>query len=41
MTGRRKVDNLLALALLALLTPGEAMHPYQMATVLQIGRAHV
>lgn len=35
MTGRRKVDNLLALALLALLTPGEAMHPYQMATVLR------
>jgi DNA-binding PadR family transcriptional regulator len=36
MAKRRKVDNLLALAILALLVPpGQPMHPYQMATVLR------
>lgn len=35
MVKRRKVANLLALALLALLTPGHPMHPYQMANVLR------
>lgn len=32
---RRKVGNLLALALLALLAPGRPMHPYEMASVLR------
>lgn len=35
MAKRRKVGNILALALLALLTPGAPMHPYQMASVLR------
>jgi DNA-binding PadR family transcriptional regulator len=35
MAKRRKVGNLLALALLALLTPGRPMHPYEMATELR------
>lgn len=32
---RRKVGNLLALALLALLVPGRPMHPYEMAVLLR------
>jgi DNA-binding PadR family transcriptional regulator len=32
---RRKVGNLTALAILAVLMPGRPMHPYQMATVLR------
>jgi DNA-binding PadR family transcriptional regulator len=32
---RRKVNNLLALALLGLLAPGRPMHPYEMATLLR------
>jgi DNA-binding PadR family transcriptional regulator len=32
---RRKVGNVLALALLAVLAPGRPMHPYEMATVLR------
>jgi DNA-binding PadR family transcriptional regulator len=32
---RRKVGNLLGLALLALLVPGRPMHPYEMATFLR------
>ncbi|MFI5839248.1 PadR family transcriptional regulator [Catenuloplanes sp. NPDC051500] len=32
---RRKVGNLLALAVLAMLSPGVPMHPYQLATVLK------
>jgi DNA-binding PadR family transcriptional regulator len=32
---RRKVGNLLALALLALLAPGQPMHPYEMAGLLR------
>jgi DNA-binding PadR family transcriptional regulator len=32
---RRKVGNMLALALLALLAAGQPMHPYEMATVLR------
>jgi DNA-binding PadR family transcriptional regulator len=35
MAKRRKVGNLLALALLAQLAPGLPMHPYQMANVLR------
>jgi DNA-binding PadR family transcriptional regulator len=35
MAKRRKVGNLLALGLLALLVPGGPMHPYEMATVLR------
>jgi DNA-binding PadR family transcriptional regulator len=35
MAKRRKVSNLLALALLALLAPGRPMHPYEMANVLR------
>ncbi|WP_213450847.1 PadR family transcriptional regulator [Rhizomonospora bruguierae] len=35
MARRRKVGNLLALPLLALLAPGRPMHPYEMATVLR------
>jgi DNA-binding PadR family transcriptional regulator len=35
MAKRRKVGNLLALALLALLVPGRPMHPYEMATLLR------
>jgi DNA-binding PadR family transcriptional regulator len=35
MAKRRKVGNLLALALLALLMPGVPMHPYEMASVLR------
>jgi len=35
MANRRKVGNLLALGLLALLVPGRPMHPYEMATVLR------
>ena len=38
---RRKVGNLLALALLALLAPGAPMHPYQMVSVLRrTGKEH-
>jgi DNA-binding PadR family transcriptional regulator len=38
---RRKVGNLLALALLALLVPGRPMHPYQMARILRrTGKEH-
>jgi DNA-binding PadR family transcriptional regulator len=32
---RRKVGNLLTLGLLALLMPGQSMHPYEMANVLK------
>jgi DNA-binding PadR family transcriptional regulator len=35
MARRRKVGNLTALALLALMSPGQPMHPYEMATVLR------
>lgn len=35
MPKRRKVGNLLALALLGLLAPGQSMHPYQMASLLR------
>ena len=35
MAQRRKVSNVLALALLALLVPGHPMYPYQMASVLR------
>ncbi|MQB02052.1 MAG: PadR family transcriptional regulator [Actinobacteria bacterium] len=35
MAKRRKVSNILALALLALLTAGHPMHPYQMVNVLR------
>ena len=35
MAKRRRVGNMLALALLALLMPGRAMHPYEMAVVLR------
>jgi DNA-binding PadR family transcriptional regulator len=35
MAKRRKVSNMLALALLALLAPGQPMHPYEMANVLR------
>ena len=35
MAKRRKVGNLLALGLLALLVPGRPMHPYEMATLLR------
>lgn len=35
MAKRRKVGNLLALAILAVLAPGRPMHPYEMATVLR------
>lgn len=35
MAKRRKVGNLTALAILAVLMPGRPMHPYQMATVLR------
>jgi DNA-binding PadR family transcriptional regulator len=35
LAARRKVGNLLALAILAALAPGRAMHPYQMANVLR------
>jgi len=35
MAKRRKVNNLLGLALLALLMPGRPMHPYQMASLLR------
>jgi DNA-binding PadR family transcriptional regulator len=35
MSSRRRVHNLLALGLLALLVPGRPMHPYEMATVLR------
>jgi DNA-binding PadR family transcriptional regulator len=35
MADRRKVGNLMALGLLALLVPGSPMHPYEMATVLR------
>jgi DNA-binding PadR family transcriptional regulator len=38
---RRRVGNVLALALLALLLPGQPMHPYQMANVLRrTGKEH-
>jgi DNA-binding PadR family transcriptional regulator len=38
---RRKVGNLLALAILAVLVPGRPMHPYEMATVLRkTGKEH-
>ena len=35
MAKRRRVGNLLALALLALLVPGRPMHPYEMAVLLR------
>ena len=35
MAGRRKVGNLLALAVLAVLAPGRPVHPYEMATLLR------
>lgn len=35
MAKRRRVGNLLALALLAILAPGTPMHPYEMASVLR------
>lgn len=35
MAKPRKVGNLLALALLALLAPGQALHPYEMARLLR------
>lgn len=35
MARRRPVKNLLALGILAMLAPGAAMHPYQLATVLK------
>ena len=35
MAKRRRVGNLLALALLALLVPGDAIHPYEMAILLR------
>jgi DNA-binding PadR family transcriptional regulator len=35
MAKRRKVGNIMALALLALLVPGQPMHPYQMANILR------
>lgn len=35
MAERRKVGNLLALGLLALLVPSRPMHPYEMATLLR------
>ena len=35
MAKRRKVGNLLGLALLAVLLPGPPMHPYEMASVLR------
>lgn len=35
MAKRRKVGNLMALALLALLAPGQPMHPYEMASMLR------
>ena len=35
MAKRRRVGNLLALAMLAILEPGLPMHPYQMASVLR------
>ena len=38
---RRRVGNMTALALLALLMPGRAMHPYEMAVVLRrTGKEH-
>lgn len=41
MAKRRKVGNLLALALLGLLAPGQPMHPYQMANLLRrTGKEH-
>ncbi len=41
MAKRRKVSNVLALALLAVLAPGRPMHPYQMVTVLRrTGKEH-
>lgn len=41
MAKRRKVSNVLALALLALLGPGYPMHPYQMVNVLRrTGKEH-
>ncbi len=41
MAKRRKVGNLLALAILALLDPGRPMHPYEMATMLrETGKEH-
>jgi DNA-binding PadR family transcriptional regulator len=35
MAARRKVGNLLGLAILAVLAPGRPMHPYEMANVLR------
>lgn len=41
MAKRRKVGNLLALAILALLAAGKPMHPYEMASVLRrTGKEH-
>jgi DNA-binding PadR family transcriptional regulator len=41
MAKRRKVGNLLALAILALLAQGQIMHPYEIATVLRrTGKEH-
>ncbi|GIG69506.1 PadR family transcriptional regulator [Phytomonospora endophytica] len=35
MAQRRKVGNILGLALLSLLVPGDALHPYEMARILR------
>lgn len=35
MAQRRKVGNILALALLSLLVPGDPLHPYEMARILR------
>jgi DNA-binding PadR family transcriptional regulator len=41
MAKRRKVGNLLGLALLALLAPGSPMHPYEMVRMLRLtGKEH-
>jgi DNA-binding PadR family transcriptional regulator len=41
MAKRRKVGNLTALAVLAVLAPGQPMHPYEMARVLRrTGKEH-
>jgi DNA-binding PadR family transcriptional regulator len=41
MASRRKVGNLLALGILAMLTAGQPMHPYEIASVLrQTGKEH-
>lgn len=41
MARRRKVGNLLALGILALLVPGDPLHPYRIATLLRrTGKEH-